>query len=170
MNLDLLPAHSRIFADANVLAFHLAGHHPLSPACTRFLERGARREISILTSANVVAEVIHRAMVYEALQLRPERGSALISYLKTHPELVRELTQHLAVPSQLAAMNVDIKPIDHVDLHGSNRFRRDLGLMTNDSLLLAVMQRHKVTYLATHDQDFKRAKGIRVWAPVPSAP
>jgi predicted nucleic acid-binding protein len=31
----------------------------------------------------------------------------------------------------------------------------DYGLMTNDSLIVAVMQDHKLVHLATNDRDFK---------------
>jgi predicted nucleic acid-binding protein len=40
-------------------------------------------------------------------------------------------------------------------LHQSKQFRTDYGLMTNDSLIVAVMQDHKLVHLATNDRDFK---------------
>jgi predicted nucleic acid-binding protein len=54
-----------------------------------------------------------------------------------------------------------------VELHSSKRYRRDYGFMTNDSLVLAVMKRHKVIHLATNDQDFERVPDIKVWTPTP---
>jgi predicted nucleic acid-binding protein len=41
------------------------------------------------------------------------------------------------------------------------------GLLTNDALIVAVMQRHGITHLATNDDDFDRVPGITVWKPRP---
>jgi predicted nucleic acid-binding protein len=38
-------------------------------------------------------------------------------------------------------------------------------LDTNDSLILAVMQRERIHYLATNDPDFERVPGIAVRQP-----
>ncbi len=165
MKLGLLPAGSVVFADANILAYHFTRVTPTADLCTAFLRRAAGGEIRAITSSMVVAEVIHRAIVYEAARTLSVPKEALITYLKGHPDVIQGLSQHLDVASELARMKVDIKPVDHVDLHGSKRFRREYGLMTNDSLVPAVMKRHKIIHLATNDRDFERVSGIRVWRP-----
>ena len=40
------------------------------------------------------------------------------------------------------------------------------GLLTGDALLVAVMQHHGLTHLASHDADFDRVPGISRYAPV----
>ncbi len=65
--------------------------------------------------------------------------------------------------------DIDIKPVGHIEIHGSKRFRTEHGLLVNDSLLLAVMHRWRVRHLATNDKDFDRITGIKVWAPAASA-
>ena len=37
--------------------------------------------------------------------------------------------------------------------------------MTNDSLIVAVMARERIAYLATNDKDFERIPGISVYLP-----
>ena len=107
-------------------------------------------------------------MVVEAVEKRGfDTAREAVEYLQRHPDFVKTLKKHLPVPSDLARMEVDIKPVDHVDLHGSKRFRRDYGFMANDSLVLAVMKRHKVIHLATNDRDFEGVVEIKVWAPAP---
>ncbi|OGO41183.1 MAG: hypothetical protein A2Z04_09140 [Chloroflexi bacterium RBG_16_57_9] len=165
MKLGLLPVGSTVFADANVLAYHFTKVMPLASVCTSFLRRAASGEIRVITSSLVVAEVIHRAIVFEAAMTLSIPREELITHLKNHPDVVRGLSQHLGIVSELARMKVDIKPVDHVNLHGSKRFRQDYGFMTNDSLVLAVMKRHKVIHLATNDRDFERVPEIKVWAP-----
>ena len=44
-------------------------------------------------------------------------------------------------------------------------FFADYGLLTGDSIILAVMERYKLIDLATNDPDFERVPGIRVWMP-----
>jgi predicted nucleic acid-binding protein len=90
-----------------------------------------------------------------------------VEYLQSHPDFVKTLKKPLPIPSDLARMGVDIQPVSHVELHSSKRYRRDYGFMTNDSLVLAVMKRHKVIHLATNDQDFERVPDIKVWTPTP---
>ena len=38
-------------------------------------------------------------------------------------------------------------------------------MLTNDSIILAVMRRHKLVHMVTNDDDFKRVSGIKVWMP-----
>jgi len=38
-------------------------------------------------------------------------------------------------------------------------------LLTNDSLIVAAMQRERITYLATNDSDFERIPNIAVRLP-----
>lgn len=168
MSLKDVPSGVTIFLDTNVMVFHFSQQHPLSADCTALLEQAAKGEVQAITSTVVVAETLHRMMVVEAVEKRAfATAREAVEYLQNHPEFVKTLKKHLAVPSDLARMRVDIKPIDHVDLHGSKGFRRDYGFMTNDSLVLAVMKRHKVIHLATNDRDFDRVPGIQVWAPTP---
>ena len=49
------------------------------------------------------------------------------------------------------------------------QFRDTYGLLTNDSIILAVMSRYKIADLATNDRDFRRVPSIRVWAPTKHA-
>ncbi len=51
------------------------------------------------------------------------------------------------------------------EIHTSKRFRDEYGLLTDDSITLAVMRRHNLTDLASNDEDFHRVAGIRLWTP-----
>jgi predicted nucleic acid-binding protein len=39
--------------------------------------------------------------------------------------------------------------------------------MVNDSLIVAVMQRERITFLATNDPDFGRVPGLAIRIPTP---
>ena len=54
----------RMFIDTNIFIYHFGGR---SVQCKAFLERCARRELLGYTSTPVLAEVLHRRMVAEAI-------------------------------------------------------------------------------------------------------
>ncbi|MCK4315546.1 MAG: PIN domain-containing protein [Anaerolineae bacterium] len=170
-DLAYVPSGTRIFMDASVLVLHLTGHPKLGPPCRDFLERCSSREIEGCTSVIAASETIHRVMVNEA---RTSFGFATsaetINYLKRHPEAVKGLRQHLAVASKIYHLGVKILPVSYKHLHRSKQVRQRYGLLTNDSLIVAVMQRHRLRHLATHDRDFDRVPTLHVWGPIPLSP
>ena len=118
-----------------------------------------------MTSPQIVSDVVHRSMIVEAtneLKLDPEN---LANYLKTHPKIVRQLKEHLNIPSFLAQLKVNILPLTHIHHHHAKRFRQAYGVMADDSLILGLMKAEKIHYLATNDRDFRRVKEVVVWEP-----
>ena len=55
--------------------------------------------------------------------------------------------------------------VTYREMHNSKQFRDEYGMLTNDSVILAVMRRHKLMPLVTNDDDLKRVPGITVWLP-----
>ena len=167
-NLAYLPSGTHIFVDASVLALHFTGHLELGPPCRDFLERCASHEIKGYTSVIAASETIHRVMVHEdRTRLGFATSPETVNYLKRHPEMVQGLRQHLAVASKIYHLGVKILPVSYKDLHRGNRVRQQYGLLTNDSLIVAVMQRRRLRHLATHDRDFSCVSILHVWYPNP---
>ncbi|TAH48928.1 MAG: PIN domain-containing protein [Chloroflexota bacterium] len=161
-----LPSDARVFVDTNLLAYFYTRKDTLSQAVAFFLARGANNELEIVTSASVVEDVIHRVMVFEAVTRHGIDPAHAVSHLKKHPSLVKSLTEHQTIPAQLHnQFNINILPVTHNELHASKRFRTQYGLLTNDSIIVATMLRHKILHLATNDRDFERVTEIQVWAP-----
>ena len=79
--------------------------------------------------------------------------------------MVQQLTQHLDIPSLLRRFHVDIRPLTHIHLHAAKRFRRDYGLMANDSLLLGFTVTERIQHLASNDRDFRRVPDVTLWIP-----
>lgn len=163
--LSNLANDSLVCVDANILAYHFNKTAGLSEVSSAFLERGFRDEITIVTSPQVVSDVIHRSMLAEAEKEFQPESKNLANYLKTHPHIVRQLKDNLDIPSLLARLKVNILPLTHVHLHAAKRFRQEYGIMANDSLILGLMRVEKIRHLATNDRDFRQVKGIMVWEP-----
>jgi predicted nucleic acid-binding protein len=137
----------------------------LSQACVPFFDRVAADEIAALTSTVAVMEVIHRAILLEAIEkLGLERREA-VQHLKQHPELVKALKDHHSVPSRIYQLGISIEAVTHIHVHESRWARDAFGLMANDSLVVAFMRKQKVYHLVTNDSDFKRVTDIQVWMP-----
>jgi predicted nucleic acid-binding protein len=105
-------------------------------------------------------------MVLELLaQGQAQRSAEAVALLKQRPDLVQQLTRYRSILRDLRQARVDILPLTYRDLHASRTFREQHGLMVNDSLIVAVMQREGITFLATNDPDFEHVPGLAVRTP-----
>ena len=59
-------------------------------------------------------------------------------------------------------MGVSIEAVSRRDLYNSRLARKEFGLMSNDSLLIATMRRLKLRNMITNDSDFKQVKNILI--------
>jgi len=168
VQLSQLPAKSIVLVDANILVYYFSEQSPLHLECKEFVLRATRGEIQVFTSTPVVAEVIHRVMVAEAIERFSLTPGDAVNHLKRHPDAIIQLHKYRPVPSDIYRAGIRILPVDYTDLHRSREWREKHGLLTNDSLAVAVMKRHKIINLATNDPDFERIPGIRVWRPAPT--
>jgi predicted nucleic acid-binding protein len=163
-SLEQLPDGTAVFIDTNI--FVLAGSAgPIGLACQQLLSRVRQGLVQGFTATFVVAEVTHRVMVNEARQQLQRSARETVEYLQQNPALIRSLTRHLTVASDIGKAGVDILPLTVKDLHASKAYRRDDGLLTNDSLIVAVMRNQKLRHLASHDGGFDRVSGLQLWNP-----
>jgi len=165
MSLKKLPKDITVFVDANIFVYALRETDDLKQECTAFFEQVLHGRFKAVTSVNVATEVIHRFMMQEAAEKLEFYGGKLVQHLKENPEFVKSLTRHRQIASAIYKLGVSIEPITYVEVHGSRVIRTNYGLMANDSLIIAFMQKHKISHLATNDGDFKRIPDIKVWLP-----
>ena len=161
-----IPDEATVMADANVLVYALTPQAHLHAPCRDLLKRSARGTLELFTSVSVAADVLHRAMVLEVLaQGRVQRAAEAVALLKQQPDLVTQLQRYRTMLHDLRQARVDILPLTYRDLHASRHYREQHGLMVNDSLIVAVMHRERIRFLATNDADFERIPGIVVRIP-----
>ena len=159
--LDNLPAGSDVFLDANVLIYWLCNR---STQCHHLLERCAKEEVYGVTSLHVVAEVTHRLMLVEAV----EKGII-------RKESSRDLEQRLDAIPGLSKYWVDTESILNMNLlvfhtleqqhRQAHAVRSAHGLLTNDSLIVAVMQEWGLHLLASADANFDHIPGLARFSP-----
>ena len=161
-----LPNQAAVLLDANVVISALTPQSRFHGSCARLLERGARRELALHLAIHVAAEIIHRVMVLELLaQGTFTHAADAVQHLKQHPQAIQQLSRYTTVLRDLNQARVNILPLTYQDLHASRQYRETYGLLTNDSLIVAVMRRERITYLATNDADFRRIPNIAIRNP-----
>lgn len=161
-----IPNGASVLADANILVYALTPQSQFHASCRELLERSARGSVQLFATVAVAADVLHRAMVLEVLaQGQAQRSADAIALLKKQPTLVTQLTRYPTILRDLRQARVDILELTYRDLHASRVVREQHGLMVNDSLIVAVLQRERIQFLATNDPDFERVPNIAVRVP-----
>ncbi len=165
MIFDDIVAGSAVFVDSNVLVYALLPDPQFGPACQQLLKRIENHELQGFTSSNATAEMAHKLMTLEAAALLGRQPAGLANWLKRHPSEVRKLSQHEIAHDELAVAGIRVLPVtgQHVSLAAD--VSRQFGLLTNDALVVVVMQDHNLTHLASHDADFDRVPGLTRYAP-----
>ena len=154
------------FIDTNIFVYHFSANSRFNRACTDFLERIENRAIRGLTSAAVVLEVTHRIMIEEALQfVSGIKLKGITKYLKSHPEIVKDLALHRTAPAKIALLGVEIIPMDMKSIEKSQDMKAEYGLLSSDAVVLQVMKEQGTQCLASNDTDFEAVDFIKVFKP-----
>jgi uncharacterized protein len=162
MNLAELPDGDSVFIDANIFIYHFGG---CSPECKAFLEHCARRDLLGYTATTVLAEVLHRLMIAEAIMKGLVTAKTAVRKLGETPALVKQLTQYQEDVSKIAQMNITILALTSEIVQTSSEVRNSEGLLTNDSLIIACMRTQGLSKLATANGDFDQVSGVDVYKP-----
>ncbi|MEM7124694.1 MAG: type II toxin-antitoxin system VapC family toxin [Chloroflexota bacterium] len=162
-----IPDNVGVMLDANIIVYALTPNARYHISCRQLLERGAKRKVKLHIVVNTAADVIHRAMVLELVSSGQFETSAdAVRHLKQTQETVKQLHRYRTILGDLVQARINILPLTYRDLHASKQYRDDYGLMVNDSLIVAVMNREKIQHIATNDADFERIPNIAVRTPL----
>jgi predicted nucleic acid-binding protein len=162
VDIKALPAGARCLVDANIFIYHFGA---LSAECTDFLARVARREVEAHITAIIVAEVLHRRMVAEALSKGLISAGKPLQKLKADPAVIKGLTDYVVEMEKLLKLPVVAHEVTAADVAASHALRSAHGLFVNDSVNLACALRLGISDVVTNDEDFKRVPAITVWQP-----
>lgn len=165
MTLDQVPAGSHVFVDSNILVYHFQPHPSFGPMCHRLLERIERQDIEGYTSTNLLGELAHRLMVIEAGTLPGWAGGKVLNRLKQQPSVVKQLTLFQKAVESVLQSKIQVLTIPPALLSTAATLSRQHGLLTNDAVILALMQTHRLTDLASHDAHFDSMSSITRYAP-----
>jgi predicted nucleic acid-binding protein len=160
-----VPSGAALFLDANTFVYAHSLHPQFGPPSRDLLERIERQELSGFTSAHVLGETAHRLMTLEACTTFGWPFAGIAPRLRRHPAEVRTLTLFRQAIDDILASAVQVLALDGPLISAAGDVSRQTGLLTNDALVVAVMQQHGLTHLASHDADFDRLPGLTRYAP-----
>jgi predicted nucleic acid-binding protein len=154
-----------VFVDANILTYHFEPHARWGAACTQFLQRIENQQLAGYTSTQVIGEVSHRLMTMEAHRLLNWPIAGIGNRLRTNPTAVRSLGLFRTAVENLLQGRLQLLTVTPAHLATGVALSQQIGLLTNDGLIVAVMQANGLTRLASGDSDFDRVPGITRYAP-----
>jgi len=160
-----LQAGEAVFLDANTLVYHFQPHPTLGTAATALVRRIELQQVSGYTSTHVLSEVAHRLMTMEASTLFGWPATGIVQRLRKHPAKVQKLTAFRNALTEVPLLNVQVLTIPAALIDTAAGISQQTGLLSNDALIVAVMQAHGLTRLASNDADFDRVSGLTRYAP-----
>jgi predicted nucleic acid-binding protein len=154
----------RLFIDSNTLVYHFAADPVFGPACAGLMSRIQKQELQAFTSTHALSEAAHRTMTIEAAALFGWK-SKLLQRLKQQPAKVQQLSKLRQAVEQTPQLGIQILTVASPLIAVGAAISQQTGLLTNDALMVAVMQDNGLTKLASADADLDGAPGITRYAP-----
>ncbi len=165
MKLDEIPAGTEVFIDANIFVYAFAADQTYGAPCIDFLERVELGVIDGFISAPILSEVAHRLMTLEACQTFGWPYPGIAQRLRRHLDDVQTLQLFRQALAEIAGMKMTIHPVSDLDVRRAADLSQQYGLLSNDALVVSVMQDHSLGHLASNDQDFDRVPNLSRYAP-----
>jgi len=160
-----LPAGASVYVDSNTFIYHFMPHPQFGAACAALLQRAQAREFWAHTSSHALSEVAHRTMTLEAMSTLGWAAKNIAPKLKRHATEVQSLTRFRLAIDKIPSLGVNVIPIDYSLVRAATTISQQLGLLSGDALVVAVMRAHGLSHLASHDADFDRVPGITRYSP-----
>jgi predicted nucleic acid-binding protein len=154
-----------VFLDANILVYHFAPHPHFGPACHLLIRRIEQQLLSAYTSTAVLSDVAHHLMTFEA-SARFGWTSKVVQHLRQDPSAVRQLSLFHQAIRDVPKLGIPILTIPETSIAAAAFLSRQTGLLSDDALIVAVMQANGLSNLASNDADFDRVPGLTRYAPL----
>ncbi len=165
MTFTHVQAGSALFLDANTFVYAILGHPTFGANCTALLDRVEQQDIHGCTSSHVLSETVHKIMTLEARDRFGWPAQGIANRLRRHPNEVQLLRLPRRAVDEIQVARVIVLPATVQQVSQAVDISRQLGLLSADALIVAVMRDHGLTQLASLDADFDRVPGLTRFAP-----
>ena len=163
MNLDDIPAGSLCVIDTNVLVYAEQG---VSGQAQRFLRRCSKGELTGVLPQTVWQELTHKLMLAEAAMKHGSPRGNPAARLAEKPEIIRGLSLYQSKVRDLLGLGLRFESCTRDDLlQSAFALQRRYGLLTNDSVILAVAVRLEADALVSSGKGFRSVEEITVFTP-----
>jgi predicted nucleic acid-binding protein len=165
MTLANLATGASVFVDANVLVYHVSADPAFGPASTSFIRRIEQGDVRGFVSTHVLSELAHKAMLIDASRTFGWPLTGALKRLQNNPALIGQLRSFRLALQQIQQTGIQILTVDPALIDAAAGVSQQTGLLSNDALIVAVMQHHGLTSLASEDADFDRVPGLTRYSP-----
>lgn len=165
MTFDQIPAGARLFLDANALVYHFTNDPKFGLACNKLLKQIEQGSITASTSGDVLGDVAHRLMTIEAIVLNGWPQAGIAARLRKHRGEIPKLQLFRDAIARIPLLKIQFLTVTQPMIEVATLVSQQHELLTGDALIVAVMQAHGITHLASTDADFDRVTGITRYAP-----
>lgn len=163
--LSNVPTNTACFVDANIFYYCLVNTPDLTSRCVAFIKRIEKGELNAMTSSVALAEAVHKVMLAEATQKHALGRQGLAHRLQRQSHLLATLSEHKKVTELIRALKLQVEPLTFDLLERASECSIQYQLLTNDALTVAVMEKLRLTDIATNDDDFDSIAHLKVWKP-----
>lgn len=117
MDIKALPLGARCLVDANIIIYHL---NNLSADCTDFFDRVIRQEAEAFVTTTIIAEVLHRTMLQEAISKGLAPTGKTLNYVKANPTIITHLTDYVVQVEGMLSFPLNVIEVTMNDITASH--------------------------------------------------
>ena len=163
MNLDDILSGSLCVIDTNVLVYAEQG---VSDQAQRLLRRCSKGEVTGILPQPIWQEFTHRLMLTEAAMMYGTLPRSPAAFLAERSDIVRSLNLYQSKVGSLLGLGLRYESCTQEDLlQSAFALQKRRGLLTNDSVILAMAIRLEADCLASSGRGFQSIAEIPVFAP-----
>ena len=166
MKFEDIPSGESVFLDANVFVYDFGPDPLFGIPSQNLLERIEHGDLHGFCSTHELSDVAHRLMTLEACQTFGWPYAGIGQRLRSHPTEITQLNRFRQALDEIVAIGVQVLSVTELDVLRAGDLSQQHGLLSGDALIVALMQAHNLTCLASNDTDFDRVPSITRYAPV----
>lgn len=166
MNFASIPPGTPIFLDANTLIYHFTNDAQYGTAGTQLIKRIELQQLAGFTSSHGLGDVAHRLMTLEAVKLAGWTYQGIVTRLRKRHAEIPKLSAFRQAIASIPQLRIQVLPITYALVESATLLSQRHELLTGDALVIAVMQNHGLSNVASIDNDLDRATGITRYTPV----
>lgn len=117
------------------------------------------------TSAAVLSDGAHRMMTIEAMQRFGWPIAGIAARLRNNHAQIANLTQFQQAIEMVPQLGIHVWDVTLDLVLTAAKLSSQLELLSGDALIVAMMQAHGLSSLASNDADFDRVRGLARYAP-----
>lgn len=166
MRFEDIPSGASVFLDANVFVYDFGPDPLFGLPSQNLLERIELGDLKGFCSTHELSNVAHRLMALEACQTFGWPYVGIGQRLRNHPSEITQLNRFRLALDEIIAIGIQVVSVTQQHVLRAAELSGQHGLLSGDALIVAVMQGHNLTSIASNDTDFDRVTSVTRYGPL----